>query len=327
MSDSGASKRLVAIFCADVEGYTRLTATDEIGTLRLLNRFRELTEKLIRRNGGRIANTAGDSVLAEFHSANQALTAAIDILERLSSVNNDLPNARRMEFRVGIHVGEVIVEDGDLFGDDVNIAARLQQMAQPGTVYLSRLAHHFARRASDLEFVDLGPLQGKNLADPVHAFKVQPIPDASPTAVPAIHRRSEAHLARRFHELCHDALSRATNTEGLSPVDFATLISTHDAQGIDAKLLSHRTGVDRERISETVGKLVDRGLIEPSTKRKSWMCGSLRLTAKGEEVLLPLIPKVLAAQDRVLAVLSDNEREILRQLLARVVLAESKGSD
>ena len=126
MSDLGqVSRRLVAVFAADVEGYSRLMGTDEVGTLKGLTERRAILDRLIADHRGRIANTAGDSVLAEFGSAVDAVQCALAAQMALTETNATLPADRHINFRIGIHVGDVIVRAGDLFGDGVNIAARL----------------------------------------------------------------------------------------------------------------------------------------------------------------------------------------------------------
>src|SRR5215212_8506904 len=125
MSGTAAPKvqrRLAAIFAADVEGYSRLMGVDEVGTLQTLTAHREIMDRLIGEHGGRIANTAGDSVLAEFPSVVEAVQAAVEVQEALRSVNQTLPEDRQVRFRIGVHLGDVIVKGGDLFGDGVNIA-------------------------------------------------------------------------------------------------------------------------------------------------------------------------------------------------------------
>ena len=130
-------RRLAAIFVADVEGYSRLMGVDEVATLDALTARREILDGLIATHGGRIANTAGDSVLAEFGSAVDAVRCAMEAQDALAEANSALPQTRHINFRMGIHVGDVMVRGGDLFGDGVNIAARLQVLAQPGSVYIS----------------------------------------------------------------------------------------------------------------------------------------------------------------------------------------------
>src|SRR6516165_1329993 len=127
MSDpTEVSRKLVAVFAADVEGYSRLMGADEVGTLMSLTERRAILDKLIGRHRGRIANTAGDSVLAEFGSAVDAVQCAVEAQTALAEANSGLPPDHRISFRIGVHIGDVMVRAGDLFGDGVNIAARLQ---------------------------------------------------------------------------------------------------------------------------------------------------------------------------------------------------------
>ena len=138
MSDpTKVSRRLVAVFAADVEGYSRLMGTDEVGTLKGLTERRAILDRFIGDHRGRIANTAGDSVLAEFGSAVDAVQCAVDAQTALAEANASLAPDRRISFRIGIHIGDVMVRAGDLFGDGVNIAARLQSFAKPGGVCIS----------------------------------------------------------------------------------------------------------------------------------------------------------------------------------------------
>ena len=118
-------RRLAAIFAADVEGYARLMDEDEVGTMATLTSHRAVLDGLIAEHRGRIANTAGDSVLAEFPSAVDAVTCALRAQAALAAANEPLPRPRRLHFRIGVHVGDVMVKGGDLFGEGVNIAARL----------------------------------------------------------------------------------------------------------------------------------------------------------------------------------------------------------
>ena len=122
-------RRLVAILAADVQGYSRLMEIDEEGTLQTLSAFRSVTDELISRHNGRICGTAGDSILAAFASALAAVHCAIDIQKELARLNESVARGQRMQFRIGINVGDVMVKDGDIFGDGVNIAARLEGLA------------------------------------------------------------------------------------------------------------------------------------------------------------------------------------------------------
>jgi adenylate cyclase len=167
-------RKLAAILAADVAGYARLVGSDEVGTLRLFTAHREILDGLIAEHGGRIANTAGDSVLAEFPSAVDAVQCALQAQGRLAEANQSLPADRRLEFRIGLHVGDVVVQPGDLFGDGVNIAARLQTLAEPGGVCISGTVHEHVRKLPTLRFTDLGPQVVKNIAEPVRAYLLSP---------------------------------------------------------------------------------------------------------------------------------------------------------
>jgi TolB-like protein/class 3 adenylate cyclase len=165
-------RRLVAIFAADVEGYSRLMGTDEVGTLRDLTQRRTILDGLIASHRGRIANTAGDSVLAEFGSAVDAVQCAVEAQAALSEANAGLSPDRHINFRIGVHVGDVMIKGGDLFGDGVNIAARLQTLASAGGVCLSGVAYDQVRKILPFAFADLGAQQVKNIDEPVRAFSL-----------------------------------------------------------------------------------------------------------------------------------------------------------
>ena len=159
-------RRLAAIFAADVAGYSRLMQRDEVGTLRTLNAHRQIMDRLIAEHSGRIANTAGDSVLAEFPSVVDAVQCAIAVQEALTSANSTSLRSERLQFRIGVHVGDVMVQGGDLLGDGVNIAARLESLADPGGICISEAAYGYVRKAVPVGFTDLGPQKVKNIEEP-----------------------------------------------------------------------------------------------------------------------------------------------------------------
>ena len=165
-------RRLIAIFAADVDGYSRLMGADEVGTLRGLTERRAILDQLIASHRGRIANTAGDSVLAAFSSAVDAVQCGVEAQVALTKANAGLSPDRRIIFRFGIHVGDVMVKGSDLFGNSVNIAARLQALASPGGTFISRVAYDQVKGILPLEFTDFGPQQVKNIDDPVRAYAV-----------------------------------------------------------------------------------------------------------------------------------------------------------
>ena len=165
-------RKLVAILAADVASYSRLMEIDEEGTLATLSAFRLVTDRLISRHEGRICGTAGDSILAAFGSALAAVQCAVEIQNELAHENNDLEKDRRMQFRIGINVGDVMLKDGDIFGDGVNIAARLEGLADPGGVCISRGIHDHVMKKLPFEFEDLGEQTVKNIAQPVRVYRL-----------------------------------------------------------------------------------------------------------------------------------------------------------
>jgi adenylate cyclase len=166
-------RRLAAIFAADVAGYSRLVGADEEGTLaRLTSHRRELIEPKIAEHQGRLVKTTGDGVLAEFASPVKAVRCAIDVQHGMAARNADIPEGKRIEFRIGINLGDVVVEDGDIFGDGVNVAARLENIAEPGTVFISRTVRDFVTDAAELALEDLGERELKNIAKPVQVFRI-----------------------------------------------------------------------------------------------------------------------------------------------------------
>lgn len=180
MEAPSLSRRLVAILAADVEGYSRLMAVDEETALATLSTHREAVDELILAFRGRIANTAGDSVLAEFASVVDAARCAVLMQHVVENLNETLAEERRMWFRIGINVGDIMAKDGDIFGDGVNIAARLQTLAEPGGICVSRGVRDQIRHLGAFQFEDLGEQQVKNIERPIRAFKVIADPDAMP---------------------------------------------------------------------------------------------------------------------------------------------------
>jgi adenylate cyclase len=171
-NDIQVERKLAAVFAADIAGYSRLMDADEVGTLRALAARRAIMDGLIARHRGRIANTAGDSVLAEFPSAVDAVQCAIDAQRALRDAAAGDPPDRPMLFRIGIHVGDVMVRGGDLLGGGVNIAARLEAVAEAGGIVVSATAHEQVRRILPFTYTDLGAQVLKNIEEPIHAFAV-----------------------------------------------------------------------------------------------------------------------------------------------------------
>jgi TolB-like protein/class 3 adenylate cyclase len=177
-------RRLAAILAADVAGYSRLMGADEVGTLRELTLRRTTLDGLIASHRGRIANTAGDSVLAEFGSAVDAVQCAVEAQSALTEANAGTSPDRHISFRIGVHVGDVMVKGGDLFGDGVNIAARLESIAEPGGICMSDDAYRQVRGKVDTGFEDMGVQTLKNIAEPMRVWRVQRGGQSAATAQP-----------------------------------------------------------------------------------------------------------------------------------------------
>jgi adenylate cyclase len=173
MSTPPVERKLAAILSADVAGYSRLTGADEAGTLAALSAHREVIDELIRQRNGRIASAAGDSILAEFPSVMEAAQCGVEIQQAMAARNAELPEERKMLLRIGINVGDVMVKDEDIFGDGVNVAARLQGLAVPGGICISRAVRDQLRDKSPFVFEDQGEQAVKNIARPVRVFAVR----------------------------------------------------------------------------------------------------------------------------------------------------------
>ncbi len=165
-------RKLTAILSADIKGYSRLMGEDEVGTLQRLTAYREVTDALIQHLRGRIVGTAGDSILAEFASAVEALQCAVDIQQALKIKNAELPPEKRMEFRIGINVGDVIAEGLQIYGDGVNIAARLESLAEPGGICISGTVYDHVENKLALIYESQGEQMVKNIAKPVRVYRV-----------------------------------------------------------------------------------------------------------------------------------------------------------
>jgi adenylate cyclase len=188
-------RKIAAIFAADIAGYSRLVAEDEEETLRRLASYRLVTDDFIAKGGGRIFNTAGDAVLAEFPSAVEAVRCAIDIQESLRTRNMAYPPSRQMSFRIGITIGDVVERDGDLLGDGVNIAARLEGLAEVGGICISRAVHEQVANKLSVQFADIGAQEVKNIPTPVHAYMVAMRREDGTYATPQVKKPIKAAVA------------------------------------------------------------------------------------------------------------------------------------
>jgi adenylate cyclase len=169
-------RRLAAILAADVAGYSRLMTADEEGTHRRLVTYRrEIIEPKVREHRGRIVKNTGDGALVEFVSVVDAVRCALEVQRAMGARNARFPEGRRIEFRMGINLGDVIVAPEDIYGHGVNLAARLESIATPGGICISADTWRHVRGNIAAEFVDLGEQQLKNIADPAHVFAISPV--------------------------------------------------------------------------------------------------------------------------------------------------------
>ena len=190
MAPDTVERKLAAILSADIVGYSRLMAEDEEATIRTLRAYRDQVGALVREHRGRLADFSGDNFLAEFPTALDAVECAIEIQRVLGARNAGLPAERRMEFRIGAHMGDVRVEGERIFGDGVNIAARLEGLADPGRICISATVHEQVRNKLGVGYQDLGDRTVKNIPDQVHVYQVQIENwDAQPSTGPALARR------------------------------------------------------------------------------------------------------------------------------------------
>ena len=172
MADQDIQRKLTAILYADVVGYSRLTGADEVGTHRLLSSCLDAMAASIEKHRGRVVHYAGDAVLADFGSVVDALTSAVETQRDLAVQNEALPDDRKVQFRIGLNLGEVIVDREDIYGDGVNVAARLEGIADPGGICISTSVYEQVDGKLELAFEDMGAQEVKNIAKPVHAYRV-----------------------------------------------------------------------------------------------------------------------------------------------------------
>ena len=197
MSSEHVERRLAAILAADVAGSCRLIGIDEEGTLAQLKALRKtLFDPKIAEHRGRIVKNTGDGALVEFASVVDAVRCADEIQRGMAEQNTDVPQDKRIEFRIGIHVGDIIIADDDIFGDGVNIAVRLEGIAEPGGISISDDAHRQIRGKVEITFEDMGSQSLKNIAEPMRVWRVPnglvapqvpnrpPVDDAEPLALP-----------------------------------------------------------------------------------------------------------------------------------------------
>ena len=188
-------RKLAAILYADIVGFSRLSSDDEEGTYRRLRSHLDFFAETIQSHSGSVVNTAGDAILAEFPTVTEALNCATAVQQAFKDKNRDLPEEQWLRFRIGVNLGEVIVDRNDIYGDGVNVAARLEGLAEPGGICISQAVHAAIGRRLALNYHDGGQQKVKNIAEPVHAYHVLLNGEARTAGFPAIRRRTAALVA------------------------------------------------------------------------------------------------------------------------------------
>ena len=210
-----ATRRLAAIMAVDVVGYSRLMGEDEAGTARAVREHREAARPIVAGFGGRIVKTMGDGLLLEFPSVVAAVECAIAIQKLMAERNADVPEAKRIVYRIGVNLGDVLIEGDDILGDGVNIAARLEGICEPGGVLISGTAYDHVRGKIDADFVDLGEKDLKNIARPVRVYAVKIGARAPRPRPPPPHRNVRGRRASRSSS-CRSPISAATRSRSIS---------------------------------------------------------------------------------------------------------------
>jgi adenylate cyclase len=179
MTDEGFKRKLTAILSADVEGYSRLMDDSEEVTIRTLTDYREVMRNLIQQHRGRVVDTTGDNLLAEFTSAVDAINCSVEIQRKLAEQNAELSDDRKMEFRIGVNVGDVVEEEDRIYGDGVNIAARVESLSEAGGICITGRAYDQVKNKLELGYEYLGEHSVKNISQPVRVYKVLMEPEAA----------------------------------------------------------------------------------------------------------------------------------------------------
>jgi len=290
MAEARVERRLAAILTGDVAGYSRLMGADEEGTLAALNAHRrELLEPKIKEHHGRIVKRTGDGILIEFASVVDAVRCAVEMQRGMSERNGTVPHDKRMELRIGIHIGDIIIEEGDIFGDGVNIAARLEGIATPGGICISDDAYRQVRDKLDVNFQDFGEQELKNISRPVRVYQLRPdtpapaggtstsglaLPDKPSIAVLPFQNMSGDREQEYFVDGMVDDI-----ITGLSRIKWLFVIArnstfAYKGRAVDVKQVGRELGV-RYVLEGSVRKLVDRvritgQLIDAATGAHVW---------------------------------------------------------
>jgi adenylate cyclase len=296
LSDARVERRLAAVLAADVAGYSRLMGADEEGTLARLKEVRKvLVDPTIAKHRGRIVKTTGDGMLVEFASAVDAVRSAVEVQDGIADQSDSVPPDQRIKFRIGIHVGDIIIDDNDIFGDGVNVAARIEGIAEPGGVCMSNDAYRQVRGKVDIVCDDMGPQHLKNIAEPMQAWRVRltgqissavrsaltasepqafPLPDKPSIAVLAFQNMSGDPEQEYFADgMVEDIITALSRFKWLFVIA-RNSSSTFKGKAVDIKDVGRRLGVRyvlEGSVRKAAGKVRITGqLIDASTGAHLW---------------------------------------------------------
>ncbi|MDX1469077.1 MAG: tetratricopeptide repeat protein [Acidimicrobiia bacterium] len=260
-------RRLSALVSADVAGYSKLMAQDEVGTVRTLTAYREEMGVLTKQHGGRVVDSPGDNILMEFPSATDAVEAAIEMQRVIAARNESLPDERRLRFRMGLHLGEVLVEDDRIYGDGVNIAARIEAVAAPGGVAMSDSVYSQVVNKVDAEYRDMGDYELKNIdrSIRIHQLEVQGTDRQTPPTKPEADRNAAWIVVLPFENLGGDP-SDDFLADGLTE-DIITLLSAFRSLRVIARTASFQYKGSRSPIPQIADELGVRFVLEGSVRR------------------------------------------------------------
>ena len=300
MGDELMERRLAAILAVDVAGYSRLMGIHEEGTHQSLKTHRrELLEPKIEQHRGRIIKNTGDGLLAEFISVVDAVRCATEIQQEMAVRNIDVPDDRRIDFRIGVHQGDIIIDSGDIFGDGVNLAARLEGIADPGGICVSARVHEDVRATLDLAFEDIGEQQLKNIQRPIHVYRMSlgrrsttslpalPLPDRPSMAVLPFQNLSGDVQQEYFSDgIVEDIINGLSRIKGLFVIARNSTLR-YKGQPVDVKQVGRDLGV-RYILEGTVRRISDRfritaELVEAPTGVQLW---SERYERKFDDIFL-----------------------------------------
>ncbi len=269
-------RRLAAILAADVVGYSRLMGEDEAGTLEALkSRRKTILEPRVREHGGRIVKVMGDGVLVAFPSAVNAVECAIALQQSMAEADSGIPEERRIVLRIGVNLGDLIVEGGDLYGDGVNVAARLEALAEPGGICISGTVHDHVKAKLKLAYDDLGAQSLKNIAEPVRVYRVQP-GTAKPAQAPPLPLPTKPSIAVLPFESMSDDPEQVYFSDGITE-DIITELSRFRELSVTARNSSFQFRERSIDITEIGRRLGVQFILEGSLRKAG---NRIRITAQ-----------------------------------------------